>query len=97
MTTWGGEGIYMHVTERSEESRRLERIGIPTVVVTALDVAQHYASGSPGILTAAVQRLRGGDGATVIRSAIDLAPEFIEAIHHPGSEFWETHVWTPAS
>ena len=93
--TWGGEGIHMALSTRSAEFARLTRVGTPTVVVATIDVAQHYAGGHPGLLSAAAEQRRRSS-ATTIRCQAPIGADFIESIHHPGDDFRRTHVWTPS-
>lgn len=92
---WGGEGINMDLDSRSSEMERLRWVGTPSVVIAALDVSNHYQSGHPGVLSAAVRHLRTKDGGTSIASKVSINPEYIEAIEHPGGTFWNQYVWTP--
>jgi hypothetical protein len=39
---WGGEGINMAFHSNSAEMKRLEQIGVPTVIAAALSVSEHY-------------------------------------------------------
>ncbi len=95
LEVWGGEGINQELEKGSPEMQRLESVGTPTVVVASLDLGIHYRRGGPGLLAAAVQQLRCGSGGTNVQCEITLAPAYIEAIHHPGSDFWARLVWTP--
>lgn len=92
---WGGEGINMALRGGSPEMERLERVGIPSVVVAGIDLDRHCDYAHPGILAAAVRQLRSGDGGTSIMSHSTVGPEWIEAVEHPGGQFWEQYVWTP--
>lgn len=94
---WGGEGINMMLSSGSPLFKRLERVGIPTVIIAAIDLDRHCEYASPGLLTAAVRHFRGERGGTEIMSRSTVEPEYIESIEHPGGHFWRQHVWTPTS
>jgi len=59
LSLWGGEAINHAFSTRSAESRRLERVGTPTVVVALLEPATECSYAHPGIGQAAG---RGGAG-----------------------------------
>jgi hypothetical protein len=95
LEVWGGEGINMAHSSKSPELKRLEAVGVPTVVIAALDLTLHYHAGHPGVATAVVRAALGADAGTSIASRIDVGPEYIESLEHPDGSFWNAHVWTP--
>lgn len=96
LSIWGGEVINAAFHTRSPESQRLEEVGMPTIVVALLDPAKEISYAHPGIALSAARRVTMEDPGTELRTIVTLGPERIEAIHHPGSEFWEQYVlWTP--
>lgn len=96
LSVWGGEGIYMNWHSRSAETKRLEQIGTPSVVVTLLDPSNDPYRAYPGLLAAAVAaystRSRGVDICALAPIPVDR----IESIEHPGSAFWNRYIgWHP--
>jgi hypothetical protein len=83
---WGGEGLNMAWGTRSDESRRLWRIGTPTVVVADIDPTWASAC-HPGWLSAVTN---GGVVGVVFRRPIP--GSCIVQLHNPGSAFWERHL-----
>lgn len=83
---WGGEGINQAWNTRSEESRRLWDVGLPTVIVVAIDAAWPERM-NPGWMSALVL----GQGADVMFTR-PIPAECVQAVHHPGSDFWSRHV-----
>jgi hypothetical protein len=89
---WGGEAINMTYQRRSAECVRLERVGVPTVVATLLDPVTERDYAGPGIGLSAVRRMAGVESGTSVCTTVALGPERIEAIHQPGSQFWDQYV-----
>jgi hypothetical protein len=94
---WGGEGINMAWDSRSEECRRLARVGTPSVVISLIDPTE--SSGShPGLFAAALNKARGGTRGTDVCIRVPVTPANIEAIEFPGSRWWRRYVrWEPSA
>jgi hypothetical protein len=95
LSAWGGEGINMRVGSRSPDFQVFESIGVPTVVIVALDLRIHADSIHPGLALSALRTLLGLDGGTSIVSGQPIIPEHIIGIEHPSGEYWIENVWTP--
>lgn len=96
LSIWGGEGINMAWNTRSAESKRLELIGTPSVVVVLFDPAVDEHHAHPGLTTAAVTRVVAEPRSTAITCTRPLPGKRVEAIKHPNSRFWRRYVrWTP--
>jgi hypothetical protein len=96
LSLWGGEGINMAVSTRDPESKRLKNVGIPSVVVALIDPSTEVSYSHPGIGLAAARRVAGDEPGTEFRVNRTINPDRIEAIHHPGSPFWDRYVrWSP--
>jgi len=68
LSIWGGEAINHAFTTRSAESRRLARVGTPTVVVALLDSATECSYAHPGIGLSAVRRVAGEEPGTSVNT-----------------------------
>jgi hypothetical protein len=98
LSIWGGEGINMAWPTHSAESKRLELVGTPSVVVVLFDPAVNEHRAHPGLTAAAVTRVAADPGSTAITCTVPLAGDRIEAIEHPRSQFWRRYVrWVPKS
>jgi hypothetical protein len=96
LSIWGGEAINMEWHTRSPESRRLELIGTPSVVVVLFDPAVDDHRSHPGLTAAAATRVGGEPQGTSITCTVPLAADRIEAIEQPDSPFWNKRVgWAP--
>lgn len=96
LRAWGGEGINMSVHTGSPEFQVFETIGIPTVVIAALDLSVHGGRFHPGLVLSALRTLKSDDGGTSVYSWTGVGPNNIIGLEHPNSKFWIEHVWTPA-
>jgi hypothetical protein len=95
LSIWGGEGINMAWHTRSDESRRLERIGVPSVVIACLEPSR-VDRAHPGWLAATVSAAAGEPRGLDLICTTRVVGSEIEDVHQPGSPWWEAHVrWNP--
>lgn len=93
LSVWGGEAIYMAYRSDSDETRVLTQLGTPTIVSVLIDLSVDELRCHPSIACAAAQ-LHWTDygGGSSIHCMQPLGSERIEAVHEPGSEFWDRYV-----
>lgn len=90
LTFWGGEAISMAYGDDDPEMATIRGIGTPSVVQVRIDLKRDDLRCYPPVVVAAAQ-LEIGDygGGSDVFCMHSLGPDRIEAIHQPGSDFWD--------
>jgi hypothetical protein len=75
------------------EMAEISTVGTPWVVQVVIDLQLDELRSHPPIVLAAAQMLAGDHGGgSEVFCMHSLGLERIEAIHHPGGDFWDHHV-----
>lgn len=94
LSNWGGEGIYFFCGKEREP--KLRKIGTPTIVSAALDIAAVQTWTFPSLLKNFAAKALGleGLGADVFYLG-DVPPDHILDFFHPGMAEYDRHVELP--